>query len=362
MRLDLRDHLGQLAGAVQDLKGLRARRVGAVVVALTLHLPRVATRFGAAQQLMGDLHRDLVLAGRGVLLHQAAEDIGLVSRLTTGSCEHRLGLLVHPELVHLLGERHLQRGVEAQAEQPVGGRSGAVDVAAVDRQTQGHHLALLKLGLIARRESIDQGECLRKLATLLVETGQLELELGVLGDLLDGVAECGEGLVLLIVPPVKVAESELPHLALIRRSLRVFQNGGECFGQDRSLFGLAVEGEHLTQHLNRRVIADIVRLREIELLAVLLPVDAPDGVIVLIAIRIRAASLLRSGGLCDGSRIARRDEVEIPLPQRKDSVQHVVPFGFLVRADAHRHQLGQNLGLVLRRRNVLRVIEVGRCR
>ena len=97
---------------------------------------------------MRNLNGHIDLVGGGILFHQTPEDFHLVASLARCAGQHRFGLRVHPQLMHLSGECHLQVGFQSQAEQARGGRSSAADIGALDRQSQRHHFAIAHENLV----------------------------------------------------------------------------------------------------------------------------------------------------------------------------------------------------------------------
>ena len=69
---------------------------------------------------MGHLGGDIILSLGLILHHQGHQDIGLVSSLAPGAGQHRFGLFVHSQLVHLTGELNLQVGIQSQSKQSLG--------------------------------------------------------------------------------------------------------------------------------------------------------------------------------------------------------------------------------------------------
>ena len=168
----------------------------------------LAVRGGRAEDLHGHLHGLVELGLPLVLEHHADERRGLVAGTSAGAAQHGLGQLVQAELVHLAGQGDLRLGVQPQAEEPLGGLAGAVDVARADGDPQRHLFATLQAEVVERLDRVDQSQGFGGLALLLQELGQVEPEVGFRPRRLDDLGQLGDRLVFLLVPPEDRAERQ----------------------------------------------------------------------------------------------------------------------------------------------------------
>ncbi len=109
-----------------------------------------------AQDLRRDLQGLLAFVLPLVLQHQADQGCRLVAGATAGAGEHGLSQLVQAELLHLAGQRDLRFRVESQAEEPLGGLPGSLDLAAGHGHAQRQLLAPPQREVIERLAGVDE--------------------------------------------------------------------------------------------------------------------------------------------------------------------------------------------------------------
>ena len=134
---------------------------------------------GRTEDLHGHLNGDVELVLALVLEHQRDQRGGLVAGTAAGAAQHGLGQLVQAELVHLAGQADLGVGIQPQAEEPLGGLSGAIQIAREDREPHRQFLAALHGGVVHRLNGIGQHQRVVPLPLLLQQFGQLEPEIGL---------------------------------------------------------------------------------------------------------------------------------------------------------------------------------------